>query len=105
MSTQKFFRLSYLNMDTQKYGAGWDDAYFVMFWVIAFFGIRVTVMEYILFPLADLGGLRSKNLKIKFVEQAWVLVYDTATCSLGFVSTKFLCKKRLLTAPVYYVQF
>lgn len=42
-------------------------------------------MEYMLDPLARLGGIRSKKGLDRFKEQAWLIVYYTVSWSLGMV--------------------
>ena len=98
--TQKFFDLSYYNQDTERFGAGWDDASFVVYWIVIFTGLRVAVMEYILFPFAQSRGIRRMKMQVRFAEQAWVFIYDSATCSLGVVSfSRYLlhCSERFST--------
>ena len=85
--TRKFSDLSYYNASTRKYGAGWDDAYLILFWIVVFTGVRVAAMEYLLQPLAEAGGIRKRKMKVRFAEQAWIFVYYTLTCSLGLVGT------------------
>ncbi|KAH7091655.1 TLC domain-containing protein [Paraphoma chrysanthemicola] len=81
--TSKFFRMSYYNPETQMYGCGTDDLPFVALWSVIFTGVRVVVMEYLLDPLARLGGIRTKKGLDRFKEQAWLIVYYTASWSLG----------------------
>lgn len=86
-TTRKFFELSYYQEDTGRYKQGWDDMAFVGFWLIIFTGLRVVVMDYILKPLAERGGVLKKKDKIRFAEQGWLLVYCSFFWSLGMVST------------------
>lgn len=83
--TSKFFHMSYYNPDTDMYGCGTDDLPFVLLWTVIFTGVRVAVMEYMLDPLARLGGIRTKKGLDRFKEQAWLIVYYTASWSLGMV--------------------
>ncbi|CAO2654098.1 Nn.00g108310.m01.CDS01 [Neocucurbitaria sp. VM-36] len=81
--TTKFFQMSYYNPETNMYGCGTDDLPFVILWTVIFTGLRVAIMEYILDPLARLGGIRSKKGLDRFKEQAWLIVYYTGSWSLG----------------------
>ncbi|OCL10728.1 longevity assurance proteins LAG1/LAC1 [Glonium stellatum] len=81
--TQKFFRLSYHDAESGLYTSGVDDISFVAFWIVVFTGLRVAVMDYILYPLAGLGGIKAKKEKVRFAEQAWLLVYYTVFWTLG----------------------
>ena len=83
--TRKFYQLSYHNPESQRYAKGWDDAALVAFSVIIFTGLRVAVMEYILSPLAELGGITKKKEKVRFAEQAWVFIYHLAAWALDVV--------------------
>ncbi|KAF2758389.1 longevity assurance proteins LAG1/LAC1 [Pseudovirgaria hyperparasitica] len=73
--TRTFFELSYRDPSTGLYTQGWDDMPFVFLWTIIFTGLRVAVMDYVLKPLANFGGIRSKRARVRFAEQAWLLVY------------------------------
>ncbi|KAL8972953.1 MAG: hypothetical protein Q9183_000254 [Haloplaca sp. 2 TL-2023] len=81
--TRKFYRLSYYNPASGEYALGWDDSFLVVFWIVVFTGLRAAVMDYALAPLTSLVGLEKKKEKIRFAEQAWVLMYDTVFWSLG----------------------
>lgn len=84
--TTKFLQMSYYNPETNMYGCGTDDLPFVILWTVIFTGLRVAIMEYILDPLARLGGVRTKKGLDRFKEQAWLLVYYTGSWGLGMVS-------------------
>ena len=90
--TRKFFELSYYNPSSGRYAKGWDDAAYVSCWVVVFAGLRVAVMEYIFSPLAEAGGIVKKKEKIRFAEQAWVFVYNSASWSMGVVWPRRLAK-------------
>ena len=83
--TRKFFELSYYDTTSGLYTQGWDDFCFVFFGVIVFTGLRVAVMDYVLMPLAQMGGIQKKKVRIRFAEQAWLLLYDSIFWSLGMV--------------------
>ena len=83
--TSKFLQMSYYNPATHKYGCGTDDLPFVVLWTVIFTGMRVVVMEYLLDPLARLGGIKSRKGLNRFKEQGWLIVYYTSSWSLGMV--------------------
>lgn len=84
--TEKFFQLSYYDAESGLYTSGIDDLPFVVFWIVVFTGLRATVMDYILYPLASFGGIKTKKEKVRFAEQAWLLIYYTVFWTLGMVS-------------------
>lgn len=84
-STRKFHLLSYHNPETGKYALGWDDFYMVLYSIIVLTGLRAATMDYALMPLAQLAGVTKKKEKVRFAEQAWVLIYDSTVFSLGMV--------------------
>ena len=84
--TRKFFDLSYHNPVSGNYGIGWDDAFLVSYWIVFLTGLRVAIMDYILAPLAQMHGLRGKG-KIRFAEQAWLIIYAGTSSAVGTVSS------------------
>ncbi|EHY59147.1 Sphingosine N-acyltransferase lag1 [Exophiala dermatitidis] len=81
--TQKFFRISYYNPLTGMFALGWDDIFFVFYWIIVFSGLRCAVMDYFLAPLASALGIKKKKPKVRFAEQAWLLLYYSISWSVG----------------------
>jgi very-long-chain ceramide synthase len=73
--THKFFRISYYNPSTNRFALGWDDIWFVFYWIIVFTGARCFTMDYILSPFAHRAGIYKKKAKVRFAEQAWILLY------------------------------
>ena len=55
--TQKFFRLSYYNLESGRYALGWDDLPLVFYWIVVFTGLRALAMDFVLTPLAQLAGI------------------------------------------------
>ena len=88
--TRKFFELSYLNSESGEYQAGWNDAWMVCFWIVVFTGLRASVMDYILTPLAKRGGVKSQRDLKRFAEQAWLLLYYSVFWPLGMVRQAIL---------------
>ena len=84
-STRKFHLLSYHDPKTNKYALGWDDFYMVMYSIIVLTGLRAATMDFALVPLAQVLGIGRKKDKIRFAEQAWILIYDSAMWTIGVV--------------------
>jgi acyl-CoA-dependent ceramide synthase len=84
--TRKFFCISYYNEATGTFALGWDDIFFVFYWIIVFTGMRCAVMDYILTPVAAWAGIAKKKARVRFAEQAWILLYYGAFWSCGMVS-------------------
>lgn len=84
-TTRKFFELSYYDAASGKYTQGWDDFPFVFFGIIVFTALRAATMDYVLKPLARLGGIQKKKATVRFAEQGWLLVYCSIFWSLGMV--------------------
>ena len=82
--TSKFFRISYYNPTTGNFALGWDDIFFVFYWIIVFTGARCIIMDYILNPLAQFLGISKKKAKIRFAEQAWIVLYSGLSWTFGF---------------------
>jgi acyl-CoA-dependent ceramide synthase len=85
--TRKFFSISYYNEATGRFALGWDDIFFVFYWIIVFTGMRCAVMDYVLTPIAAWAGIEKKKARIRFAEQAWILLYYGAFWSCGMVSS------------------
>jgi acyl-CoA-dependent ceramide synthase len=81
--TAKFYKISYYNARTAKFALGWDDIFFIFYWIIVFTGMRAFVMTYILTPLAAGLGIEKKKAKTRFAEQAWILIYPGVFWSIG----------------------
>jgi hypothetical protein len=84
--TRKFFDLSYFNPESGEYGAGWNDAWMVSFWIVVFTGLRASIMDYILIPFAKSHNVRTERNQTRFAEQAWLLIYYSVFWTLGMVS-------------------
>lgn len=59
----------------------------VVFWIVALTGLRAAVMDYILVPVAELVKIERKD-RIRFTEQAWVVIYGSVFFSLGMVRAR-----------------
>ncbi|POS83015.1 hypothetical protein EPUL_005895 [Erysiphe pulchra] len=84
--SRKFFQLSYYNSDSGQYGAGFNDAWMVFYWIVVFTGLRAAVINYGMMELAKKGGIKVKRDQIRFAEQAWLLVYYLVFWSLGMIA-------------------
>jgi acyl-CoA-dependent ceramide synthase len=84
--TRKFFELSYYNAESGEYYAGWNDAWMVLYWIVIFTGLRASVMDYLLMPMAKRGGIATAKNQVRFAEQAWLLIYVCVFWTLGAVS-------------------
>ncbi|KAL0258251.1 Sphingosine N-acyltransferase lag1 [Diplodia seriata] len=82
-TTRKFFELSYYDAATGKYTHGWDDFPFVFFGIVVFTALRAATMDFVLKPLARLGGIQKKKATVRFAEQGWLLVYCSISWTLG----------------------
>lgn len=84
--TSKYFHLSYYNSETGKYGSGFDDAYFIVFCVVLFTGLRAGLMEHVLAPFAKANGISKRKELTRFSEQAWMFLYYLIFWTAGVVS-------------------
>lgn len=84
--TTDFFQLSYNVPNSQSYRQGSADFAFVAYWIVIFTGLRAAVMNYILLPIATWFGIEKNKSKVRFAEQAWLLVYYSIFWSYGMVS-------------------
>ena len=57
----------------------------VVYSIVALTGLRAFTLDYILVPLAQFAGVSKRKEKLRFAEQAWVLIYDSIFWSLGMV--------------------
>ncbi|KAF2084886.1 longevity assurance proteins LAG1/LAC1 [Saccharata proteae CBS 121410] len=81
--TRRFFELSYYDASSGTYTQGWDDLPFVGLWIVIFTALRATVMDYVLIPLARLGGIQKPKARVRFAEQGWLLIYYCVFFTLG----------------------
>lgn len=79
----KFIHLSYLNPSTGDYYKGWDDLYFVIFWVLVWLILRGLLMQIFWNPLGKSLGLKKPKKLQRFSEQGWILVYCSVFWCMG----------------------
>ncbi|KAI5361870.1 Putative TRAM1-like protein [Septoria linicola] len=69
------FTLSYASDVPGQYGHGLRDMYLVASCVIYFTGFRAFMLDYVLMPMAASCGIGRKKGRVRFAEQAYMLVY------------------------------
>ncbi|KAL7749249.1 Sphingosine N-acyltransferase lag1 [Sorochytrium milnesiophthora] len=74
--------LSYKLPDQNLYYHGWDDLYFVSFYMVFLIFLRAFTMNYVLKPLSLILGAK-KSTQERFAEQAWCVIYYTTTVTVG----------------------
>ena len=82
----KFYAVQYFNPENGMYAKGLDDLYLVFFWIVLFTFLRSAVIDYVLVPLAHLGGINTRKGVVRFSEQAWLVIYYGAFWGVGMVS-------------------
>lgn len=65
------------------YRKGYNDLFFLAYWVICFSFIRLFWTVYVFHPMARYFGIRSEGKIFRFGEQGYAVVYFTAMGSLG----------------------
>ncbi|WPH03228.1 Hypothetical protein R9X50_00610500 [Acrodontium crateriforme] len=74
--TSAFFQLSYASPTLQgQYGQGPRDLYLVASFIILFTAVRAFSLGYALMPLAGYCGIAKKKMRVRFAEQAYMMVY------------------------------
>lgn len=68
---------------SQRYGKGPLDLAFLGFYIIVFSFLRQSVTEYLVRPLARNLGLRTESKVQRFMEQAYAVVYFSASGAYG----------------------
>lgn len=81
-SMSAFLWLSYrahgvegVEMEKAMYGQGPRDLYLVLSFIVFFTAVRAFMLDYVLSPLAGACGIRNKKGRVRFAEQAYVLLY------------------------------
>lgn len=73
------------------YANGFNDGFFIFYWLVIFTGLRAGTMEYLLAPLAKSKGLNKKKMVTRFAEQGWMILYYSVMWSIGMVSWPCSC--------------
>ncbi len=100
--TEPLLKLSYYDPATRKYALGPHDFAFVFFWVLLLTGLRAAALSYALMPLARLAGVRTLKARVRFAEQAWLFLYDSAFLSLGLVCGASFIPTSLVLLFLYF---
>lgn len=69
-----------------RYGKGPLDLVFLVFYIVVFSFLRQSITEFVIRPFCMSLGLKSKSKITRFMEQAYAVVYFTASGSYGLVS-------------------
>lgn len=70
----------------QRYGKGILDLEFLAFYIIVFSFLRQAVTEYLIRPLANSLGLKTNLKQLRFMEQAYAIIYNVVSGGVGLVS-------------------
>jgi len=81
---RKFYRLQYKNEETGLYTKGFDDIYFVAFWIIALLFLRWFIQATFLTGLAWLMGVKGSKKLTKFKEAGYFGMWHSFILSWGF---------------------
>lgn len=73
--TTAFFTVSYSTETSGLYAQGPRDLYLVASFVVFFFAARASLLEYVFLPLAATCGIKKRKGRVRFAEQAYVLLY------------------------------
>ncbi|ORY94640.1 TLC domain-domain-containing protein [Syncephalastrum racemosum] len=65
------------------YNKGWDDVYFVAFWVVAFTFLRAVIMKFFYHPLGLLTGIKPFSKRQRFAEQGFMFTIYTVSWITG----------------------
>lgn len=57
----------------------------VYYWIVVLTLVRAAILDYVLSPLAQFAGIAKRKERDRFAEQAWILIYSSASWSLGMV--------------------
>lgn len=68
-----------------QYGKGFDDMYFIGFWLVAFTFLRAATMKFVFHPLAQLANIKPYGKRERFAEQSWAVSYYVTFWTVGMV--------------------
>lgn len=81
---QKYYTLQYRYEGTNAYDIGWDDIYFVFFWIVNLLFLRSFMIIYVFRPCARLLGITKFKATQRFIEQGWSILYYSFSWGFGF---------------------
>ena len=94
--TRLFYELPYAQGNGQ-YVQGWEDALFVLGWLVLMTAIRATIIE-CLYEFVTRLRIMSRKASMRFAEQGFLLIYDSTSFSMGMVRIpSFPFRQLLLT--------
>ncbi|KAM0792107.1 hypothetical protein ACM66B_004811 [Microbotryomycetes sp. NB124-2] len=79
----RFIQLSFKQPGTDLYFKGRDDAYFIGFWVVAFWFLREAMMRWAFQRLAQSCGITNERSVVRFAEQGYAMSYATVSWLVG----------------------
>lgn len=85
----KCLNVSYQVESLNQYDKGYNDWFFIAFWVVAFTFLRVAAMKLLFRPTAQLFNIKSFSKRERFAEQGWSFTYYIVFWSYGMVNTQF----------------
>lgn len=68
-----------------RYGKGPHDASFLLFYIVVFSFLRQSITEFLIRPFARSLGIKSESKLTRFMEQAYAIVYFSASGGYGLV--------------------
>ncbi|CAO0793854.1 unnamed protein product [Mucor circinelloides] len=81
---KKCLTISY-KVGENQFDKGYDDFYFVGFWVVAFTFLRAAAMKFLFHPIARLFSIKPFAKRERFAEQAWTFSYYAVFWTAGMV--------------------
>jgi acyl-CoA-dependent ceramide synthase len=81
---KKCLSLAY-KVGENQFDKGYDDFYFVGFWVVAFTFLRAATMKFVFHPIAKLFGIKPFAKRERFAEQGWTFTYYAVFWTWGMV--------------------
>lgn len=81
-----------LRGDTLRYQKGYDDLWFVAYYLVVLSCVRQTTTLHIFKPFARWWGITNQRKQDRFIEQAYALLYWGLAGAFGVVSGR--CRKR-----------
>ncbi|KAM0454433.1 hypothetical protein ACHAPV_008303 [Trichoderma viride] len=81
--TRPFLWLSHYNPSTGKYAVGFNDIYYVTYYLVLFTGLRDGLMNGVLGPLGRRWGISTAKDEARFAEQTWMICYYCFFWPLG----------------------
>ncbi|KAI7899870.1 TLC domain-containing protein [Cokeromyces recurvatus] len=79
---KKCLTISY-KVGENQYDKGYDDIYFVGYWVIAFTFLRAMAIKFVFYPIGKYFRITSFSKRQRFTEQAWSFSYYAIFWSIG----------------------